>query len=77
MATRLKDLYGIGHGVLSPLIAFAGTRYVLQLRWPPPQTPPRIRKGVASEYIVSEVQIAVAYVERPIAAQRARVRSRR
>jgi len=65
VATRLMERYGIGVGELSPLIALAGTRYLVQLRWPPAFQPPRFRKGPASEYVISEVEFAVAKVDRP------------
>lgn len=65
VATRLMEQYGIGVGTLSPLIVLAGTRYVLHLHWPPAFQPRFFRKGHASEYIVSEVEFAVAKPDRP------------
>ena len=59
------DRYGIGVGRLKPLLAFAGTKYVLQLHWPHALQPPRFREGSASEFVVSEVGIAVARLDNP------------
>lgn len=65
VATRQMERYGIGIGQLEPLIAFAGARYVLQLRWPTALHGPHFRQGPASEYVVGEVDIVVAKVDRP------------
>lgn len=65
VATRLIERYGIGIGQLSPLIVRPGTRYVLQLRWSPAFKPPHFRRGPASEYVLSEVDFAVAKLNTP------------
>ena len=66
LRTRLQDRWGIAVGQRRPLLVLGDrARYVLELRWGAAFAGPRFRLGAASEYVVDEVNFALANIGHP------------